>query len=190
MERQHPGYTAFPIALSPRFCIFESPPNTLATAPRCRGGSPSGTRVDRTQHGVRWALLRCLLHVRTACHTSRVWSRCSLSIHSVRAAIAHPVLFKSIVLVDAMILPTSGKLVTSPSTVNYVVGAVQRRDSWSSRYAIPPASIIPFSLSIALYLAGKRRAGSSPRRLSSRSGTLLCSISTSNVGFTRLAMAR
>ncbi|KAI0325516.1 alpha/beta-hydrolase [Cubamyces sp. BRFM 1775] len=52
---------------------------------------------------------------------------------TVRAAIAHPILFKSIVLVDAMILPTSGKLVSSPSTVNYVIGAVQRRDGWSSR---------------------------------------------------------
>ncbi|KAI0649940.1 Alpha/Beta hydrolase protein [Trametes meyenii] len=63
----------------------------------------------------------------------------------VRAAIAHPVLFKSIILVDAMILPYHGKTESTPPTVNYTVGAVQRRDGWSSREeAHQQFSAIPF----------------------------------------------
>ncbi|KAI0649944.1 Alpha/Beta hydrolase protein [Trametes meyenii] len=51
----------------------------------------------------------------------------------VRAAIAYPVLFKSLLLVDAMILPSDGKMRCTPSTVQYVAGAIQRRDGWSTR---------------------------------------------------------
>ncbi|KAI0672322.1 Alpha/Beta hydrolase protein [Trametes maxima] len=51
----------------------------------------------------------------------------------VRAAIEYPVLFTSLLLIDAMILPSDGKTRCTPTTVQYVAGAIQRRDGWSTR---------------------------------------------------------
>ncbi|KAI0772830.1 Alpha/Beta hydrolase protein [Trametes elegans] len=64
----------------------------------------------------------------------------------VRAALGHPILFKSIILVDAMILPRPGpNVVSTVATSNYVTGAIQRRDGWSSREeARQQFSAIPF----------------------------------------------
>ncbi|CDO74601.1 hypothetical protein BN946_scf184586.g6 [Trametes cinnabarina] len=52
---------------------------------------------------------------------------------TLRAAIAYPILFKSIILVDAMVMPSHGTTISTESTRNYVRGAIQRRDGWSSR---------------------------------------------------------
>ncbi|OBZ76148.1 Peroxisomal membrane protein LPX1 [Grifola frondosa] len=66
--------------------------------------------------------------------------------HRTLAAITHPALFSSLVLVDPMILPYPG---CAPSTQDntraYVVGAIQRRDGWASRKdALDMFHAIPF----------------------------------------------
>ncbi|KAI0372477.1 alpha/beta-hydrolase [Pilatotrama ljubarskyi] len=94
---------------------------------------PEAEAGQRLSHGLQERNMVFVAHSFGACST-------------VRAAIAHPALFKSIILVDAMILPTpDAKTVSSESTRNYVIGAIQRRDGWLSREeAHRQFSAIPF----------------------------------------------
>ncbi|KAI0827409.1 Alpha/Beta hydrolase protein [Trametes gibbosa] len=82
------------------------------------------------------------LQSRNMVYVGHSFGGCSI----VRAAIAHPVLFKHIILVDAMILPAPyQQAVSTEATRNYVIGAVQRRDEWSSHEeALKQFSTIPF----------------------------------------------
>ncbi|OSC99698.1 alpha/beta-hydrolase [Trametes coccinea BRFM310] len=73
--------------------------------------------------------LRGGLQSRKMVYVGHSFGACS----TVRAAIAYPILFKSIILVDAMILPSHGATVSTASTRSYVKGAIQRRDGWASR---------------------------------------------------------
>ncbi|KAI8989137.1 Alpha/Beta hydrolase protein [Trametes punicea] len=97
--------------------------------PTSASADPLPTHLSRLPDSEADARLLHGLQARDVVFIGHSFGACSL----VRAAIAHAILFKSIILVDAMILPTSGTTVSSPSTRNYVTGAIQRRDGWSSR---------------------------------------------------------
>ncbi|KAI0634240.1 Alpha/Beta hydrolase protein [Trametes polyzona] len=100
------------------------------------------THLPRVSEAETQARLAKGLQGRNIVYVAHSFGACS----TVRAAIECPVFFKHIILVDAMIVPApSAEPVTTASTRDYVLGAVQRRDRWSSREeAMKQFSATPF----------------------------------------------
>ncbi|KAL1948465.1 hypothetical protein VTO73DRAFT_12540 [Trametes versicolor] len=110
--------------------------------PSSASADPLPTHLPRLPHAETESRFAQGLQGRNIVYVAHSFGACS----TVRAAISHPVLFKHIVLVDAMILPAPyAEPVSTQPTRNYVLGAVGRRDGWSSREeALQQFSVIPF----------------------------------------------